>query len=95
MSKVERIQAEIESLSDEEYSRLRQWFSERDWEKWDRQVEADSESGKLDFLVKEALDEKSKGTLMKKEGSGRNFQHSMKTGRAPDMGQKTGIKPAF
>ena len=61
MSKVERIQTEIESLSDEEYSKLRKWFSERDWEKWDRQIEADSGSGKLDFLIKEALDEKSKG----------------------------------
>jgi hypothetical protein len=61
MSKVQRIQTEIESLSDEEYSKLRQWFSERDWEKWDRQIEADSGSGKLDFLIKEALDEKSKG----------------------------------
>jgi hypothetical protein len=63
MSKVERIQTEIESLSDEEYSKLRQWFSERDWEKWDRQIEEDSGSGKLDFLIKEALDEKSKGNL--------------------------------
>ena len=49
--------------SDEEYSKLRQWFSERDWEKWDRQIEEDSGSGKLDFLIKEALDEKSKGNL--------------------------------
>jgi len=63
MSKVERIQTEIESLSDEEYSKLRQWFSERDWEKWDRQIEEDSGSGKLDFLIKEALNEKSKGNL--------------------------------
>ena len=63
MSKIEKIQTEIESLSDEEYSKLRQWFSERDWEKWDRQIEADSGSGKLDFLIKEALDEKSKGNL--------------------------------
>jgi len=63
MSKVERIKTEIESLPDKEYSKLRQWFSERDWEKWDRQIEEDSGSGKLDFLIKEALDEKSKGTL--------------------------------
>jgi len=63
MSKVERIQTEIESLSDEEYSKLRQWFSERDWEKWDREIEEDSRSGKLDFLIKEVLDEKSKGNL--------------------------------
>lgn len=32
MSKLEEIQAAIESLSEEEYSRLRQWLSERDWE---------------------------------------------------------------
>lgn len=63
MSKVEKIQAAIESLSEEEYARLRQWFSERDWEKWDRQIEADSASGKLDFLIKEARDEKAKGKL--------------------------------
>ena len=63
MSEVERIQAEIEPLSNEEYSRLRRWFSEKDWEKWDREIEADAKVGKLDFLVKEALDEKSRGLL--------------------------------
>ena len=63
VSRVQRIQTEIESLSEEEYSELRKWFSERDWEKWDRQIEEDSGSGKLDFLIKEALDEKSKGNL--------------------------------
>ena len=63
MSKVEKIQVAIESLSEEEYARLREWFSERDWEKWEREIEADSESGKLDFLIKEARDEKAKGKL--------------------------------
>jgi len=63
MSKVEKIEAAIESLSEEEYAHLRKWFSEKDWGKWDRQIEADSEAGKLDFLVREALDEKAKGQL--------------------------------
>lgn len=63
MSKVEEIEAAIESLSEEEYVCLRKWFSEKDWEKWDRQIEADSEAGKLDFLMREALDEKAKGNL--------------------------------
>lgn len=63
MSKVEEIQAAIEALSRDEYVRLREWFSEREWEEWDKQIEADSESGKLDFLVKEALEEKTKGKL--------------------------------
>jgi hypothetical protein len=63
MLKVAEIQTEIESLSEEEYTRLRIWFSERDWEKWDKQIELDSESGNLDFLIKEALDEKVRGKL--------------------------------
>jgi hypothetical protein len=63
MSKLENIQAAIESLSEEEYSRLREWFVEKDWEQWDREIEVDSQSGMLDFLVKEALQEKSKGRL--------------------------------
>jgi hypothetical protein len=62
-ARLEEIQVAIESLPHEEYIRLRQWFSERDWEKWDRQIEADSESGKLDFLIEEALTEKAKGSL--------------------------------
>ena len=61
--KVEEILNSIESLSEEEFARLRDWFAERDWERWDRKIEADSKSGKLDFLVKEALDEKEKGNL--------------------------------
>lgn len=65
MSKVEEIQAAIESLPEKEYARLRRWFYEREWEKWDRQIEADSESGKLDFLIKEAFDEKAKRKLNK------------------------------
>ena len=62
-ARLEEIQAAIESLPHEEYIRLRQWFSERDWKEWDRQIEADSESGKLDFLTEEALTEKAKGSL--------------------------------
>jgi hypothetical protein len=63
-ARLEEIQAAIESLPYQEYIRLRQWFSERDWEEWDRQIEAGSESGKLDFLIEEALNEKAKGILL-------------------------------
>lgn len=63
IARVEEIQVAIESLPYQEYVRLRQWFSERDWEKWDKQIEADSASGKLDFLIEEALNEKAKGIL--------------------------------
>ena len=51
---IERLQAEIEALSDEDFAQLRDWFLERDWERWDRQLEADVAAGKLDFLIDEA-----------------------------------------
>ena len=63
MSKVEEILSSIESLSREEFTRLREWFYERDWERWDRQIEEDYKSGKLDFLVKEARSGKADGKL--------------------------------
>jgi len=58
MRSVEEIVSSIEGLSREEFARLREWFYERDWERWDREIEEDSKSGKLDFLVKEAFTEK-------------------------------------
>lgn len=63
MSRIAKIQQEILSLPQADYVQLRQWFSELDWEKWDRQIESDSDAGKLDFLIDEALEEKEKGTL--------------------------------
>jgi hypothetical protein len=63
MSKVDDLKMEIERLPSEEFTELVRWLSEKDWEKWDKEIEADSKAGKLDFLVHEALDAKSKGTL--------------------------------
>ncbi len=55
---VNEIKKAIELLPEKDFIQLRQWFSEKNWTKWDRQIEADVAAGKLDFLVKEALDEK-------------------------------------
>ena len=63
MSRVEEIQSAIVSLSQEEYAHLRQWFAQRDWEQWDREIEEDAASGKLDFLVDEAVAERAEGRL--------------------------------
>lgn len=63
MPSVEEILSSIESLSREEFARLREWLYERDWERWDREIEEDSKSGKLDFLMKEALTEKADGKV--------------------------------
>ncbi len=63
MANVHEIQQAIEALPPEGYVRLRQWFTARDWEQWDKQIEEDSETGSLDFLIQEALEEKAKGRL--------------------------------
>lgn len=63
MSKVDKLKTEIEGLPEKEFTELVRWLSEKDWERWDKQIEADSEAGKLDFLVREALDAKAKRTL--------------------------------
>jgi hypothetical protein len=63
MSKVERLKTEIEQLPEEEFTELVRWLSEKEWERWDKEIEADSNAGKLDFLVREALDGKAKGKL--------------------------------
>ncbi|MCY3741255.1 MAG: hypothetical protein OXH00_09570 [Candidatus Poribacteria bacterium] len=60
---VAKIQEEILALSETDYRQLKQWFNDLEWEKWDRQIEADSNAGKLDFLIAEALEAKEKGTL--------------------------------
>jgi hypothetical protein len=51
----------VDALSEKEYSKFRQWFLENDWEKWDRQMEGDSTSDKLNFLIQEAFDVKKSG----------------------------------
>jgi len=63
MSKLEEIEMAVSALPEKEYAQFREWFFERDWETWDRQIEADSGSGKLDFLVREARDAKDAGRL--------------------------------
>ncbi|MBU0569133.1 hypothetical protein KJ693_12470 [bacterium] len=63
MLNVAEIKTAIEELPKKDFVQLRQWVWKKDWQKWDEQIEMDSESGKLDFLIKEALDEKSKGQL--------------------------------
>ena len=63
MARGEEIQSAIVSLSPEDYARLRQWFAERDWEQWDREIAQDAASGTLDFLRDEAVAEKAQGRL--------------------------------
>ena len=63
MSKIDELKAEIERLPSEEFAEVCRWLSEKDWERWDKEIEADSGDGRLDFLVREAQHEKAQGTL--------------------------------
>lgn len=63
MRTASEIQMEIETLPQQEYMKLVQWFSERDWKAWDQELIKDAQSGKLDFLIREATREKKSGQL--------------------------------
>jgi hypothetical protein len=55
MSKVESIEQQIKSLSPQELAELRAWFIEFDWAQWDRQLDRDVATGKLDAAGEKAL----------------------------------------
>jgi hypothetical protein len=55
MTKLESLEEEIKKLSAEELAQLREWFLGRDAEAWDRQIERDAESGKLDKLFEKSV----------------------------------------
>jgi hypothetical protein len=63
MSKIDELKADIERLPSDELAELFRWMSEKEWESWDREIEADSQAGRLDFFVREAHEEKAKGIL--------------------------------
>jgi len=61
MSNVEKIECQVRELSPEELSAFREWFAEFDAEIWDRQFEADVNTGKLDSLAERALRDHASG----------------------------------
>jgi hypothetical protein len=54
MRKVEQIEQQIRELTAGEFSELRDWVLDQDWEAWDAQIQADARSGKLDQVIAEA-----------------------------------------
>ena len=61
MNKIEAIEKQIESLSPEELAAFRKWYHEFDALVWDRQLESDIRTGKLDTLADEAIDAQKSG----------------------------------
>jgi hypothetical protein len=54
MRKAGHIERQIDELPREEFAELRDWVHKRNWAAWDAQIKADTRSGKLDKLLKEA-----------------------------------------
>jgi len=48
---VAQIMEAIENLSEKDFLLLRKWFWEKDQQRWDKQIETDSASKKIDFLM--------------------------------------------
>lgn len=61
MIQVELLKQHIAELDDASFLKLRDWFIEFDQARWDKKLEADSNSGKLDFLINAALAEHEAG----------------------------------
>ncbi len=55
MGNVKSIENAVQSLPPAELAEFRRWFAEFDAVAWDRQIEQDAGSGKLDALAAEAL----------------------------------------
>ena len=55
MTKLEALEEQIKKLSPGELAQLREWLLERDAEEWDRQIERDAASGKLDKLFEKSV----------------------------------------
>ena len=56
-----QIQQAITNLPDAEYKQLVEWITEHDYARWDKQIEQDLESGRLDPLLAELKQEISEG----------------------------------
>lgn len=55
MSKVEKLEKEVQNLTSSEFASFRDWFLEYAAQAWDQEIENDLRSGKLDDLADEAL----------------------------------------
>ena len=62
MGKVELIEQQIASLSSDELAAFRRWYAAFDADAWDRQIDADLRSGKLDALIAQAREDFESGT---------------------------------
>jgi hypothetical protein len=56
-NEIEFLENRIAKLDNDSFSMFRDWFIEFEQARWDKKLEVDSNSGKLDFLINNALTE--------------------------------------
>lgn len=61
MSRVEQIEQQIAALTEAELTAFREWFAGYEAERWDRQIEEDAASGRLEALAERARSEHQAG----------------------------------
>jgi hypothetical protein len=85
MTKLQRIENDVENLTPEELAAFRKWFQSYDAVLWGQQLERDANSGKLDKLRDEALgDQAAKPTQETKKASFEQFvSFQLQSGRFP------------
>jgi len=57
MTTVEAIERDVIQLSANKLAEFREWFLEYDASEWDKKIEIDAKTGKLDALAAEAISE--------------------------------------
>jgi hypothetical protein len=61
MTKLNKLEEEVRGLDRKELAVFRNWFQDFDAEEWDRQIEMDVASGRLEALAEKALKEHKAG----------------------------------
>ncbi|MDF2207444.1 hypothetical protein [Limnospira platensis] len=57
VSDLKEIEQAILSLPSHEFEKLKQWFFDLDYQRWDEQIEQDIAEGRLEALAQEAIAE--------------------------------------
>jgi hypothetical protein len=60
---VEEIERAIRALGEDEFARIAERVHALEQERWDAELDRDASSGKLDFLIAEAREDRQRGRL--------------------------------
>ena len=61
MKEVEELEIRVRELSQEDFSRFRDFFYQLEDERWDQQIKVDLKAGKFDKLIQKAQKEFNEG----------------------------------